>query len=31
MDEARLEAIPLFAGLNRKERRALAPAIGRGD
>jgi CRP-like cAMP-binding protein len=25
MDEARLEAIPLFAGLNRKERRALAP------
>ena len=25
MDEARLAAIPLFAGLNRKERRALAP------
>ena len=25
MDEARLEAIPLFTGLNRKERRALAP------
>ena len=25
MDEARLRAIPLFAGLNRKERRALAP------
>ena len=25
MDEARLNAIPLFAGLNRKERRALAP------
>jgi CRP/FNR family cyclic AMP-dependent transcriptional regulator len=25
MDEARLSAVPLFAGLNRKERRALAP------
>jgi CRP/FNR family transcriptional regulator, cyclic AMP receptor protein len=25
MDEERLKAIPLFAGLNRKERRALAP------
>jgi len=25
MDEDRLKAIPLFAGLNRKERRALAP------
>jgi CRP-like cAMP-binding protein len=25
MDEARLGAMPLFAGLNRKERRALAP------
>jgi CRP-like cAMP-binding protein len=25
MDEARLSAIPLFANLNRKERRALAP------
>ena len=25
MDEERLGAIPLFAGLNRKERRALAP------
>ena len=25
MDEARLSEIPLFAGLNRKERRALAP------
>jgi CRP-like cAMP-binding protein len=25
MDDARLSAIPLFAGLNRKERRALAP------
>jgi CRP/FNR family transcriptional regulator, cyclic AMP receptor protein len=25
MDEARLKDIPLFAGLNRKERRALAP------
>ena len=25
MDEVRLKAIPLFAGLNRKERRALAP------
>jgi CRP-like cAMP-binding protein len=25
MDEARLSALPLFQGLNRKERRALAP------
>ena len=25
MDEARLSEIPLFSGLNRKERRALAP------
>ena len=25
MDEERLNAIPLFQGLNRKERRALAP------
>jgi CRP/FNR family cyclic AMP-dependent transcriptional regulator len=25
MDEERLKAIPLFAGLNRRERRALAP------
>jgi len=25
MDEERLKAMPLFAGLNRKERRALAP------
>jgi CRP/FNR family cyclic AMP-dependent transcriptional regulator len=25
MDEARIESIPLFSGLNRKERRALAP------
>jgi CRP/FNR family transcriptional regulator, cyclic AMP receptor protein len=25
MDEARLKNIPLFAGLNRKERKALAP------
>ena len=25
MDEERLKTIPLFAGLNRKERRALAP------
>jgi CRP/FNR family transcriptional regulator, cyclic AMP receptor protein len=25
MDDARLSEIPLFAGLNRKERRALAP------
>ena len=25
MDEGRLSGIPLFAGLNRKERRALAP------
>jgi CRP-like cAMP-binding protein len=25
MDEARIESIPLFAGLSRKERRALAP------
>ena len=25
MDESRLSEIPLFAGLNRKERRALAP------
>jgi CRP-like cAMP-binding protein len=25
MDEARIESIPLFSGLSRKERRALAP------
>ena len=25
MDEARIESIPLFSSLNRKERRALAP------
>jgi CRP/FNR family cyclic AMP-dependent transcriptional regulator len=27
VDEARLKAIPLFAGLSRKERRALAPRM----
>jgi CRP/FNR family cyclic AMP-dependent transcriptional regulator len=25
MDEARIESIPLFSGLNRKERKAIAP------
>jgi len=31
MDEERLKAIPLFAGLNRKERRALAPRADEVD
>jgi CRP/FNR family cyclic AMP-dependent transcriptional regulator len=31
MDEARLSEIPLFAGLNRKERRALAPRADEVD
>jgi cAMP-dependent protein kinase regulator len=31
MDEARLKAIPLFAGLNRKECRALAPRADEVD
>lgn len=31
MDEARLSEIPLFAGLNRKERRALAPRTDEVD
>jgi CRP-like cAMP-binding protein len=31
MDEDRLKAIPLFAGLNRKERRALAPRADEVD
>jgi CRP-like cAMP-binding protein len=31
MDEARLKDIPLFAGLNRKERRALAPRADEVD
>jgi CRP-like cAMP-binding protein len=31
MDEGRLSEIPLFAGLNRKERRALAPRTDEVD
>ena len=31
MDEGRLNEIPLFAGLNRKERRALAPRTDEVD
>jgi CRP-like cAMP-binding protein len=31
MDEARIKAIPLFASLNRKERRALAPRADEVD
>jgi CRP-like cAMP-binding protein len=31
MDEARLKDVPLFAGLNRKERRALAPRADEVD
>ena len=31
MDEGRLSGIPLFAGLNRKERRALAPRTDEVD